>query len=130
MTNQEMILKIKELEKEYCALNGEGTHFVGVRFEDKEREIGEEIGCSKHNIDREYEGEMPEYGTEEYEDLFELDGASSFEIDWIIEELENGSKFDNYHCYFIIGTDYVNKYDDLDDGEVVVENAKVLYKFY
>src|SRR5690625_2350470 len=94
MTKQEMIKKIEELEEEYCTINGYGSYIVGVRFEDKERVIGEEIDNSRHNLDREDEREMPEYGTEEYEEMFELDGASAYEIDAIVEMLENGVQFD------------------------------------
>jgi len=125
-----MIDKIRELEKEFCWINGDGSYIVGVRFESKNREIGEEIENSRHNLDREDEREMPEYGTEEYEEAFELDGASAYEIDAIVEMLENGVQFDGEHCYFIIGTNETNLDDALDYGEVVVENAKVAYKFY
>ena len=130
MNTKQMIEKIKELEEQYCWLNGYGDYFVGVRFEDKDREIGEEIGNSRHNLDREDEREMPEYGTEEYKEMFELDGASAYDIDYITESLENGDEFNGEHCYFIIGTNYVNADDALDHGEVVVEDAKVAYKFY
>ena len=130
MDKQEMIKQIKELEQEHCILNGNGDYFVGVRFEDKERVVGEEIGNSKHNIDREYEGDMPEYGTYEYEELFEFDGASAFEVSWIVNELEKGNAFATYHCYFIVGTSYTNEDDALDDGEVVIEDAVVKHIFY
>lgn len=125
-----MIKKIKELEQKYCWVNGNGSYTVGVRFEDKDREIGEEIGNSRHNLDREDERDMPEYGTEEYEEMFELDGASAYEIDAIVKMLESGVEFEGEHCYFIIGDNAVNLDDALDHGEVVVENAKVAYKFY
>lgn len=130
MNTEQMIKKIKELEEKYCTLNGYGDYFVGVRFEDKEREIGEEVGNSRHNLDREDEREMPEYGTTEYKEMFELDGASAYDIDYIIESLENGDEFFGNHCYFIIGTNYTNEDDALDYGEVVVVDAKVLYQFY
>ena len=128
--NKEMIAKIRELEEEHCMINGYGNHIVGVRFENKPREIGEEIENSRHNLDREDEREMPEYGTEEYEEMFELDGASAYEIDAIIDMLEDGVGFEGDHCYFVKGTNAVNLDDAIDYGEVVVENAEVVHKFY
>ena len=127
---EETIKKIEELEEEYCTINGYGSYIVGVRFEDKEREIGEEIDSSRHNLDREDEREMPEYGTEEYEEMFELDGASAYTVEAIIEMLENNTSFDTKHCYFIIGTNETNLDDALDYGEVVVENAEVAYVLF
>lgn len=128
--NKEMVTKIKELQEEHCMINGNGFDIVGVRFENKLREIGEEIGNSRHNIDREDERAMPEYDTPEYEEMFELDGASAFEVDEIIDMLENDVGVDGEHCYFIAGTDAVNLDDGIDHGEVVVANAKVIHKFY
>lgn len=128
--NKKMIAAIKKLEQEHCMINGDGNYIVGVRFENKLREIGEEIENSKHNLDREDEREMPEYGTEEYEEMFELDGASAYDIDTIVEMLESGAGFEGEHCYFIAGTNAVNLDDAIDYGEVVVENAEVVHKFY
>ena len=55
----------------------ESYEYVGVRFEDKVREISDVCECSKHNPDREDERDFPVYGSEEYEDLPELNGASA-----------------------------------------------------
>src|SRR5690625_1684810 len=106
--NKEMIEKIRELEEEHCTVNGYGNYIVGVRFENKSIEIGEAIENSRHNLDREDERDMPEYGTEEYEEMFELDGASAYEINAIIEMLEEGVGFEGDHCYFIKGTNATN----------------------
>lgn len=130
MNVKEMIDKIRELEQEYCMINGDGDYIVGVRYENKLREVGEEIDNSRHNLEREDEREMPEYGTEEYEEMFELDGASAYEVDEIISMLENGVGVEGNHMYFIAGTDAVNLDDAIDHGEVVVANAEVVYRFY
>ncbi|MEC5268885.1 hypothetical protein P9G49_07185 [Heyndrickxia coagulans] len=56
-------------------------YYIGIRFEDKEREIGDVCECSKHNIDREDEREFPEYGTPEYDEMLELDGTSAWNLE-------------------------------------------------
>ena len=53
----------------------ENANVIGIRFEDKERLVGEECGNSRHNLDRDHEDDMPEYGTDEYEEMFEFDGT-------------------------------------------------------
>lgn len=126
----EMIKKIKELEQKYCWANGLGDYTVGVRFEDKEREVGESIGNSRHNIEREDEREFPDYDTNEYEEMFELDGASAWDILHVVEELKGNPIYAVKHCYFIIGSNSVNEGDALDDGEVVIEDAEVAYVLF
>lgn len=123
----EMIKKIEELEEKYCWANGYGDYTVGVRFEDKERQVGDKVGNSRHNIGREDEREFPDYNSEEYEEMFELDGASAWSIHHIIEELKREPIYATNHCYFIIGSNSVNEGDALDDGEVVIEDAEVAY---
>ena len=101
--------------------------FLGVRFEDKEREIGETCENSRHNTEREDEREFPEYGTEEYDEMVEFDGTSS----WNLETYDDfEGPFDTYHCYIIAGSYLTNKDDGLDDNEIVIENAKVIAKIF
>ncbi|WP_077297454.1 hypothetical protein [Virgibacillus pantothenticus] len=100
---------------------------IGVRFEDKERQVGDICERSRHNSDREDEREMPEYGTEEYEEMKLFDGTSA----WNIHEFDDfDSEYDSYHCYIIAGNRDVNKDDDLDVGEVVIEDAVVIEVVY
>lgn len=100
---------------------------IGIRFEDKERQVGEICERSRHNIDREDEREMPEYGTEEYEEMMLLDGTST----WDIHEFDDfDGVYDNYHCYIIAGDVTTNHSDALDDGEVVIQDAKVIEVVY
>lgn len=56
-------------------------YYIGIRFEDKDREVGEICECSKHNLDREDEREFPVYGTPEYDELPELDGTSAWNLE-------------------------------------------------
>lgn len=101
--------------------------YVGIRFENKERKIGEICECSRHNIDREDEREFPKYGTDEYFEMMELDGTSAW-------NLETYDDFEGYfitdHCYIIAGNKISNQDDGLDDNEIVIDNAKVLEKIF
>lgn len=134
ITIKEFYERVVELDEEY------GDEYIGVRWEDKERIVGEEVNNSRHNIDREDERDMPEYGTPEYEEAFELDGSSAFGLYSLIEMFKRDAQhtpekplksfFQTYHCYLIIGDNYTNWDDGLDDGEVVIENAKVMEVFY
>lgn len=102
-------------------------YYIGIRFEDKEREVGEICENSRHNIDREDEREFPKYGTSEYEEMFELDGTSAWNLEFYYD-FEGG--FNTYHCYIIAGNRITNKDDGLDDNEIVIENAVVLEKIF
>ncbi len=134
MTRTGMIKKIeKAIEKyefEYSNL--------GIRFENKERTIGEEIeDYSKSNADRDDEREFPEYGSEEYEEMDELDGVCAYYIDTYRDDVDLGFNdpkrendierfYEANHCY-ILGCDRVssNMYAE-DEGEIIMEDAKVL----
>lgn len=100
---------------------------LGIRFEDKDREVGETCECSRHNVDREDEREFPEYGTPEYDNMFEFDGTSA----WHLESFDDfKGPFYSDHCYIIGGQRDANKDDGLDVGEIVIENAVVLEKLF
>lgn len=97
--------------------------YIGIRFEDKEREIGDICENSKHNIDREDEREFPEFGTEEYNNMAELFGTSAWNLE-TYNDFKGG--FNTYHCYIVAGNQIANQDDGLDDNEIVIVNAKVL----
>lgn len=115
--------------------------YYGLRFENKDRQIGETCEKSKHNQDREDEREFPEYGSEEYQDMMELDGTSAWYID------ENGtdawkrsyygqwqSEDDNLmvvaeHCYIVAG-DVTGSHDDPDENEILIQDAVVVEKLF
>ena len=114
--------------------------YYGLRFEDKDREVGEICGNSRHNFDREDEREFPEYGSVEYEDMVELDGTSAYYIaedgsfDKSTYTGEWQSKDDNLmagseHCYIIAG-DVEGQHDDPDIGEVLICEAAVVEKLF
>lgn len=134
MTKKEMyetVMRIKE-ENEF------DYYHMGIRFEDKERNAGDIIAeVSRHNSDREDEREFPEYGTDGYEELEELDGISA----WSIEEKEHYTPapgkenepaekgYLTKHAY-IIASDDAGSGDDLDHGEILLKDAVVLAKIF
>lgn len=98
-------------------------YYIGIRFEDKLRQAGDICECSKHNIDREDERDFPEYGTPEYDEMFEFDGTSA----WNLETYDDfEGPFMTDHCYIVAGRRITNRDDGLDDNEIVIEDAKVL----
>lgn len=136
MTVQEMYVKCKEIYEEIK----DEYYFVGIRFEDKEREVGEVItDKSRHNTDREDEREFPEYGTEEYEEMIELDGVSAWNMVSDINYKPNSYNanreaekvYFTKHCYIIVSDDAVSGSDlELDHNEIVLRNAKVIAKLF
>ena len=134
-----------------------GAYHIGIRFENKPREVGEICENSKHNADRADERDFPEYGTSEYEEMEELGGASAWNIDTLIidsDDIETVKKAvsnvyainrpscaynaddDDYtdqfitkHCY-LVGGKYIANTSDMDDGEVIIEEAEVLAIIY
>ena len=101
--------------------------YVGIRFEDKERTIGEIIEDeSGDNRDREDEREFPEYGTEEYDEMETMGGISAWDL----------ASFDDYadqnlyvatHAYIIVSDSHAWMDSDmlLDEGEIVLVDAQV-----
>ena len=109
--------------------------FVGVRFENMQRNVGDVCEqYSRHNSGREDERDFPDFESEGYAKMDELDGLSSWALNnCTINNLlaEFGDNDDlcscvlACHCYIIGGTTDAT-HSDCDDGEVVVCNAKVL----
>lgn len=133
MTKKEMYETIERLKEQYA----EEYFFIGLRFEDKEREVGEIItDRSRHNSDREDEREFPEFDSEEYEELYELDGVSA----WDISNDDSQYKYRPHeadqparkgyiakHCYFLASDHAASHSDlDLDYNEIVLQNAEVI----
>lgn len=123
---KEMVTKIYEA----TSWDYDGDYYeVGIRFEDKEREIGEICENSRHNLDRDDERDFPEYGTDEYLEIFELDGTSAWDLrsfdDWGRPE-----DFMTKHCYIIAGNELTNTDDALDDNEIVIKDAVVIAKIF
>jgi hypothetical protein len=128
--NEELIKKVNAAIE---SVNGFDQYeceyeFLGIRFEDKARTVGEIIEeCSKDNEDREDERDFPEYGTEEYEEMEELDGIST----WNIHGWKEGNtcyysdtvRFEASRLYLIGGNSASN---GPDDNELVIEDGVVL----
>jgi hypothetical protein len=123
MTVQEVIKIAKDFEQEY--------DYVGIRYAEQVYQVGDILGNSKKYNNLDDEREFPKYGTPEYNELEEMDGASSWNLDfhylekdleWVINE--DGAKYT--HCY-IIGSNDIGCNDVLDTGELCIRNAKVLF---
>ncbi|MEV3018528.1 hypothetical protein ABNB90_15440 [Paenibacillus larvae] len=137
----EMYRKVKEIYEANVRTpdNWEtGYEFIGLRFEDKEREIGEICKCSRHNADREDEREFPDYGTDEYWEMEKLDGTSAWDMAhentyeysaWDAEQEDCRRCFLTEHCYVIAGNN-VRNHSDADYGEIVIEDAVVIAKIF
>lgn len=132
------LVEMMDMVKKIYAENEEKYYYIGLRFEDKEREIGDECESSRHNADREDEREFPQFGSEEYEDLDVLDGTSAWHVDetqiygmpsHYDDEKECSRYFTTYHCYVIAG-DRQGRHDDPDQGEVLIKDAVVIAKIF
>lgn len=131
---------IKILESKFSEIYEQDEFLVyGLRFEEKERRVGETCENSRNNIDREDERDFPEFGTEEYDEMEEMDGTSAWHPNSILAELkrENGDKdmssfYYSKHAYIIGGQDvgWEQTNGIVDDGETLVQNAQVLYVLY
>ena len=109
-----------------------GFEYIGLRFEDKQRQYGEICEYSKHNQDRDDERDMPIFGTEEYDEMEELDGTSSWFLDLKNSWDFNPKYVNNYHAYIIASnrTGNVHYNTILDNGEIVLKDAVVLSHLY
>jgi hypothetical protein len=132
MTIEEMGKLVEKIQKN----EEDNYNSIGIRFENKSREIGEECEYSKNNADREDERDFPEYGTDEYNKMSEMDGTSAW---WISEFKSRISRQDKSrdaerfycdveHCYIIGG--YKGNGDNADEGEVIIQEAKVIAKIF
>ncbi len=134
-------MTVKELwddAKRFYEDNEDNYYYIGVRFEDKQREIGETCENSKDNPDREDEREYPEYGTEEYDELWELNGASAWDVseehiyrhnvtDRDKDKLASKVYFTK-HCYLVVGDNSMDT--GADYGEIVIKDAKVVKQYF
>lgn len=140
--------KFFEKVKEACIKHENDYTYIGVRFEDKERTVGEICERSKHNPDREDNRDFPEYGTPEYDDLPTLRGTSAWLVyngmwQWASdikpeecrglkpyrETLDDETNYMRKHAYVIAGN-REHTHDDCDDDEIVIEDAVVIDIIY
>lgn len=131
------IIEMYETIKRIYDENKDEYEVIGLRFENKDREIGEICEYSRHNPDRNDERDFPEYGTKDYEGLEELDGTSAwslrgydYRIDpWQNTEVDCRNHFLQAHCYIIAGNER-GTHDDPDEGEVLIRDAVVIAKIF
>lgn len=144
MNAKEMIILVKKIYKEQ-SWNEEGNwDNVGLRFEDKNREIGDICEYSRNNVESEDRRDFANYGTEEYFELEEMDGTSSWDMgdkatyDFLMEYTDGKEEkdcrelFDAKHCYVIASNS--NSQTQLngviDYGELVIKDAVVIAKIF
>lgn len=131
MTIGEMKAKVQEIYAQY----EDEYYYIGLRFEDKLREVGDICEYSKANDDREDEREFPEYGTEEYEELPELNGTSAWDLAalpvimrYIFPSNDNAkasTSFVTKHAY-IIASNRQGSHPHPDDNEILIQDAEVI----
>jgi len=119
-------LNVRRIEEIKWLLNHEVTNFddyahIGIRFEDRKHSVGDTCANSKGNPDRFDERSFPEYGTAEYEELEELNGACAYSIRNFMPS-ESATYFTD-HAYIVAGNNA--EYGE-DDGEIIIEDAVVL----
>lgn len=130
-----------------CIKYADDYTFIGVRFEDKDRQVGDVCEQSKHNPGREDERDFPEFGTVEYDELPELPGTSAWlvyndlsdfaeDVDaskiralskpsWAIDDELDICE----HAYIVAGR-RADTHSDADDGEIVIIDAVVINVLY
>jgi hypothetical protein len=115
--------------------------YIGIRYEDKLRQIGDICECSKDNPDRADERDFPEYGTEEYENLPDMPGTSTWGLNHYVLTSKTGccnyadwaadwdceKYYPSAHCYIVVGNHAVS---GLDEGEICINDAVVLEVMY
>lgn len=136
MTAQEIINAIEEACERY--------EYVGLRFEDMERSVGDVCSNSKDNPERQDERDFPDYNDPEYDNLPELDGTCA----WICgtsmygysdchmaaeSSVKVAAAQNSYamHCY-VVASDHVGSSDwhVLDDGEILLIDPVVTAVIY
>lgn len=139
------IVEMYEKVKAIYEANEDKYYYIGLRFEDKDREIGDVCENSKHNPDRDDERDFPEFGSEEYDDLPELDGTSAWNMDPVANgrvyapgfgrisdwhmEMPCERLFFADHCYVIAG-EHRGYHEDPDENEILIQDAVVIAKIF
>ena len=136
------IVEMYNLVKEIYKANEYEYRYIGLRFEEKERAIGDICENSKHNEDREDERDFPSFDSEDYEEMYELDGTSTWNVETddfpgfggnlkgVDLEQECYHHFLTDHCY-IVASDRLGSRDVLlDDNEILIKDAKVIARIF
>ena len=124
--NELIAAAYEELKEEYW--------FVGLRFEDADREVGDICNNSRNNIDREDEREFPDFNTPEYEEMDEVNGSSAWNLNcyrYDTSEIEDVTTYYRQaHCYIVASDRADESVELLDVGEIVITDAKVMVKVF
>lgn len=124
------------------AYEGEYSH-IGFRFDVREYRVGEVLDfVSKTNLGRDDERDFPEYGTNEYNEMDDLDGVCAYDLDmssrWAedIEEQVNeifgigdyileDKEYNEEHIYILGTNQHSNDYAE-DEYEIIMPEPTVL----
>lgn len=136
------IVEMYEKVKAIYAANEDDYYYIGLRFEDKKREIGDVCDYSRHNSDRDDERDFPAFGTNDYEEMELLDGTSAWNMtpfskvyhpgmhDLRVDlEKECSFHFLTNHCY-VIASNREGRHEDPDAGEILIKDAIVIAKIF
>ena len=120
--------EIKEMLKVALEKYEDDYTYVGIRFEDKVRTIGEIIEDeSADNRDREDEREFPEFGTEDYEECDTMGGISAWDLA-SFDDYADQTSYVATHAYIIVSDSHAWMDSEmlLDEGEIVLVDAEVM----
>jgi hypothetical protein len=132
------VAEAKEAIRKALDSASENYYCVGFRFENLNRKVGDVCGNSKHNPDREDVRDFPEYGTDEYDSLPELNGTCAYvpcALDPTFSGLSSGpndncdTAFFADHCY-VIASDQDACNDDGDMYETLLCDPVVTAKIF
>ncbi len=124
MTYNQMIETVKAAYAKFS----DDYMFVGIRFENKLRGVGDICENSMHNPDREDEREFPEYDTDDYWKMTELDGTSAWDAEHYSRFAPKGDSeglWNGNHCYIVAG-DSEGGHPDPDANEILIRKAEVV----
>lgn len=134
------IVEMYDLCKKIYEENLDKYEYIGLRYENKERLIGEICENSRNNTNREDERDFPKFNTEEYFEMEELDGTSAWDMSeedtYKINKYENrendcSKHFMANHCYIIASNNLGHTSNTIIDvNEIVIRNAIVIEKIF
>lgn len=133
MTYKEMYLKAKKIYEE----NEYEYNHIGIRFENKDRQVNEVCDFSRVDPDRDDVRDYPDYGTDEYNEMDEIDGTCSYDLscegayDWSTRRANRPARSQilTDHVYIIAGNSISHAYAE-DDYEIIIKDARVIAKLF
>lgn len=119
------------------SLDSEFNEFFGLRFDGRDLPVGYWLENSKSNRDRDDAREFPEFGTEEYEEMEELDGTCCYDLfdgdsekeyRFIDKVLNFYFEDDENRNWYIIASNSISDEEGEDNHEIILCDAKVIAK--